>query len=88
MPSKIPSLRLHAPSGRAVVTIAGRDHYCGRWGTKAARIEYERVVGEWIASGRATVDAHCDAITVATIVTILALRWQEQAALGRNRSVR
>ncbi len=27
-------------------------------------------------------------ITVATIVTILALRWQERAALGRNRPVR
>jgi hypothetical protein len=27
-------------------------------------------------------------ITVATVVTILALRWQERAALGRNRAVR
>jgi hypothetical protein len=27
-------------------------------------------------------------ITVATIVTILVLRWQERAALGRNRAVR
>ena len=27
-------------------------------------------------------------ITVATVVTILVLRWQERAALGRNRAVR
>ena len=36
---KTPSLRLHRPYGRAVVTLAGRDHYCGRWGSKQAQRE-------------------------------------------------
>ena len=27
-------------------------------------------------------------IVVATVITILVLRWQERAALGRNRAVR
>src|SRR5690606_36591736 len=36
----------------AIVRIGGRVHYCGRWGTKASRVEYDRLIGEWIQSGR------------------------------------
>jgi hypothetical protein len=49
---RVPSLRLHKPSGQAVVTIAGRDHYCGPWGSRKAQAEYQRLVGEWLAGGR------------------------------------
>ena len=68
MSVKMPSLRHHKPSGRAVVTIAGRDHYCGVWGSKQARAEYERLVGEWFASGGAPVGPDRQAITVAELV--------------------
>ncbi len=53
MAARIPSLRLHNPSNKAVVTIGGRDHYCGPWGSKQAQAEYNRLVGEWLASGGA-----------------------------------
>jgi integrase len=46
-----PKYRKHA-SGQAVVTIAGKDHYLGPWKTKASLIEYDRLVGEWLAAGR------------------------------------
>jgi hypothetical protein len=49
---KLPSLRLHRPSGRAVVTLNGRDHYCGPWNTPEARAEYKRLIAEWLAAGR------------------------------------
>lgn len=49
-----PSYRLHRPSGHAVVTLQGRDHYLGKFGSTASRREYDRIVGEWLAAGRPT----------------------------------
>ncbi len=49
---RIPSYRLHSPSGQAVVTIHGRDHYLGPYGSPESRAEYDRRVAEWLASGR------------------------------------
>ncbi len=66
--AKIPSLRLHKPSGRAVVTLNGRDHYCGEWGSRAAKVEHQRLVGEWLASGKAPHVTEREAITVAELV--------------------
>src|SRR3954471_9492730 len=47
-----PKYRKHKPSGQAVVTIAGKDCYLGPHGTKASNVEYDRLVGEWLAAGR------------------------------------
>jgi integrase len=55
MPSyveRVPKYRLHKASGQAIVTIAGRDTYLGPWKSKASRIEYDRLIGEWLAAGR------------------------------------
>ncbi|HLA84473.1 MAG TPA: hypothetical protein VJL29_06740 [Thermoguttaceae bacterium] len=49
---QVPKYRRHKPSGRAVVTIGGRDHYLGKWNTQASRCEYNRLIGQWLASGR------------------------------------
>jgi integrase len=49
---KLPSLRHHWPSGRAVVTLNGRDHYCGPWNSPEARAAYDRLIAEWLAAGR------------------------------------
>ncbi len=48
---RTPSYRRHKPSGRAVVTLAGRDHYLGKYGSPESRAEYDRVVGEWLVAG-------------------------------------
>jgi hypothetical protein len=48
---RVPSYRRHRPSGQAVVTLDGRDHYLGKWNTKASRTEYDRLIGEWLAGG-------------------------------------
>lgn len=47
-----PKYRLHRASGQAVVTIAGKDYYLGPWKSKASRVEYDRLVGEWLVQGR------------------------------------
>lgn len=50
-----PKYRRHKASGQAVVTIQGKDHYLGPHGTKASRLEYDRLIGEWLAAGRPAV---------------------------------
>lgn len=50
--TRVPSYRLHRPSGRAVVTIDGRDVYLGEYGTAASRRAYDRAIGAWLAAGR------------------------------------
>jgi hypothetical protein len=60
MPSvpRTPSLRRHKPSGLAVVTLDGKDHYVGSWPAgcrKAppdARDAYDRLIAEWLSNGR------------------------------------
>jgi len=50
---RVPKYRLHKPSGRAVVTLGGRDVYLGEHGTRESRRAYDRAVAEWLAGGRA-----------------------------------
>lgn len=57
MKRRIPSLRHHRPSGRAVVTLNGRDHYCGAFGSPEAKAEYDRLVAQWLAGGRTAMAA-------------------------------
>ena len=48
----VPKYRKHRRSGQAVVTINGRAHYLGPHGTKVSRNEYDRLISEWLSSGR------------------------------------
>ncbi|MBC7785614.1 MAG: hypothetical protein H7144_17420 [Burkholderiales bacterium] len=62
---KMPSYGLHRPSGQAVVTINGRDRYLGLHRSRHSRDEYDRLIAEWLAAGRAPVD---DGLTVNELV--------------------
>ena len=50
---RVPSYRLHKPSGQAVVTLRGRDVYLGKHGSPESRAEYARVAAEWLSTGTA-----------------------------------
>lgn len=50
--AKIPRLRLHKSSGRAVVTLNGKDVYLGVYGSPEADAAYEREIGEWLARNK------------------------------------
>ena len=52
--SRVPSYRLHKPTGQAVVTLNGKDHYLGRHGTAASKEQYSRLIQEWLARGQQT----------------------------------
>jgi hypothetical protein len=52
-PSKsLPKYRKHKATGQAIVTLSGNDIYLGPHGTKASKLEYDRLIGEWLANGR------------------------------------
>jgi hypothetical protein len=63
-----PTYRRHRPSGQAVVTLSGVDHYLGPYGTKVSRDAYDRAVAEWLANGRRAVVSD-DELTVAEVVS-------------------
>ena len=69
-----PKYRLHCPSGQAVVTVQGHDPYLGPWKSKASRVEYDRLVGEWLAAGRPTQVTHANAQL--TVVELIHLYWK------------
>lgn len=50
--NSVPKYRKHRASKQAVVELAGKTYYLGPWGSKASRVEYDRLVGEWLAGGR------------------------------------
>ena len=50
--NKLPSYCRHKASGQAVVTLNGRDHYLGEYGTPESRARYEQLIAEWVASKR------------------------------------
>jgi integrase len=69
----VPKYRKHRASGQAVVTLNGRDHYLGPHGTKASRLEYDRLIGEWLANGRNSPRAPAQALCV---VELIARYWK------------
>lgn len=60
----LPKYRKHRASGQAVVTLNGRDFYLGPHGTKASKLEYDRLLGEWLAAGRNLLTCSRDELTV------------------------
>lgn len=63
----VPKYRRHRASGQAVVTLNGRDHYLGPYGTKASGIEYDRRIGEWLAAGRYPLGLARNELTIAEL---------------------
>ena len=64
----VPAYRKHRASGRAIVVIAGRCHYLGPHGTVASRVEYDRLIAEWIANGRQLAVAPDLGLTIAELM--------------------
>jgi len=48
----VPSLQHHKPSNRARVWIQGHTYWLGKWGTPEAQLAYNRLIGEYLATGR------------------------------------
>jgi integrase len=70
-------------SGRAFVTLNGRRVYLGAHGSQASRDEYDRVIGEWIASGRGTAAAPAEPSGV-TVSVVVAAFWAHAQTYYRD----
>ena len=75
----IPSYCLHRPSGKAVVRLNGRDHYLGPHDTEESRQAYDRVIAEWLASGRRVEHTHEVAVQPTLSVNEVLLAFVEFA---------
>jgi integrase len=51
------------PTGLAVDSIGGRDVYLGKHDTPESRAEYDRLIAEWLATGRRRIMADSTSIT-------------------------
>lgn len=49
---QLPAYRRHAASGKAIVTLNGRDFYLGVYGSPESKAEYERLIQEWLVGHR------------------------------------
>ncbi|MGE5610668.1 MAG: tyrosine-type recombinase/integrase [Bacillota bacterium] len=77
-----PKYRKHRASGQAVVTLDGRDFYLGPYGSKASRVEYDRLVSEWLANGRRL---HAEkGRSDATVFELIKTYWQHCKATYRK----
>lgn len=72
MSTRIPKYRKHKPSGRAVVTLDGKDHYLGKYGTAASEKNYRRLISEYVAN-----DCRLPSAGETTMVELMAayLNW-------------
>ncbi len=52
--NRVPKYRQHAASGQARVTLGARTHYLGVFGSPESREKYDRLIAEWLTSGRQT----------------------------------
>ena len=74
-PNRTPSYRKHKATGQAVVTLNGKDHYLGNFGTKRSKDAYDRLIAEWLAGGRCLSDSN--GLTIAE----LAVRFMEERVI-------
>jgi hypothetical protein len=66
--NSLPKYRKHKASGQAVTTLCGKDFYLGPFGTQASKREYDRVIAEYLASGRSSMFGKpVDALTITQI---------------------
>lgn len=65
---RVPSYRLHKPTGQAVVTLSGKDHYLGKYDTQESRQRYAKLLTEWESSNRST--AFAEPLNVLTMAQV------------------
>lgn len=71
---RIPKYRKHS-SGQARVTLGGRTYYLGKYGSKASRDEYNRLVGEFIANSGTIIPANARGDLSIAELMLAYVRW-------------
>ena len=92
MSTRLPKYRLHKGSGQALVQIEGQRIYLGKHGTKESKEKYHRVVGEWLATNKASATSSSAGRTLGSEITVnellLAFWPHAQKRYVKNRRAR
>ncbi|MDG2385055.1 MAG: site-specific integrase [Pirellulaceae bacterium] len=54
----MPKYRRHSNGKHAIVTLSGKTHYLGHFGSPDSKREYDRLIAEWLLIGRQPVRPH------------------------------
>lgn len=72
-----PKYRLHKRSGKAVVTLNGRDHYLGLYGSEESQARYDLLIQKWLEGGRQPISPGLNpADREITVVEVCAAYWE------------
>jgi hypothetical protein len=83
--NSVPKYRKHKQSGQAIVTLSGRDFLLGPHGTKTSHIEYDRLIMEWLASGRSPSFGNpADSFSITELVVDYAQHVKSTEGIGPN----
>jgi integrase len=76
--TKLPSYQKHV-SGQAFVKLNGVTHYLGPWNSRTSKVQYDRVVSQWLASNRSPTFGVPDGQKEITVVQIIReyRKWAE-----------
>jgi integrase len=91
---KNPKLRRHRASGQGLVTLAGKDHYLGRWPAEAkdppaaVQAEYDRLIAEWRVSGRRRPLVSVAQVPGLTVGELILRYWEHAQTYYTNARVR
>jgi len=72
-----PSYRLHKARNCAVVTIAGKNHYLGPYGSPKSREKYAQLIAEWARPGSSVEDLSETEAAGLSINELVARYWSE-----------
>lgn len=81
---KVPKYRRHKPSGQAVVTIGGKDQYLGKYGSAESKQKYDRLLAEWLSSGRTAIAQGGEDGDVLTVVELIRSFWRHVRSYYRK----
>ncbi|MDM4015806.1 tyrosine-type recombinase/integrase [Roseiconus lacunae] len=74
---RLPKYRCHKPTNQAYVELNKKRYYLGPYGSQKSRLEYDRLIGEYLSTARMAVDAsHCQEMDMGQ----LCVRFREFAA--------
>ena len=65
----VPKYRKHKASGQAFIELNGRRHYLGPHGSKVSKLEFDRLITEWLSAGRSAAYGVAEhAVSIAELV--------------------
>lgn len=83
---RLPSYRFHKPTGQGVVTLDGRDFYCGQFGTESSKSRYDTLIAKWLAAGRKMPEGLDPEVNTILVNDLVMAYWEHAKVYYRDES--